>query len=99
MILHVTTRPAWQQAQEKGSYTAPSLEHEGFIHCCGPGQLEGVLDRYYPDRQNLLVLYIEESLLTSPLKYEPSPLVNESFPHIYGAINLEAVQTTEALVR
>ena len=64
MICHVTTPQAWQLAQQKGFYTAASLEQEGFIHCCRPEQLEGVLDRYYAQVQNLLVLYIDESLVT-----------------------------------
>lgn len=99
MIYHVTTPQAWQQAQENGFYAAASLEQEGFIHCCRPEQLEGVLDRYYKQVQNLLVLYIDESLLTEPVKYEPSPLAHELFPHVYGTINLEAVQTIKPLVR
>lgn len=99
MIYHVTTPQAWQQAQENGFYTAASLEQEGFIHCCRPEQLEGVLDRYYKQVQNLLVLHIDESLLTVPVKYEPSPLAHELFPHVYGTINLEAVQTIKPLVR
>lgn len=99
MIYHVTTGQAWQLAQKTGFYTTDSFEQEGFIHCCRPEQLEGVLKRYYAQAPDLLVLYLDESRLTAPLKWEPSPVTNELFPHVYGAINLEAVQTIQAIVR
>lgn len=99
MIYHVTTLQAWQQAAKTGFYTTGSLEQEGFIHCCRPEQLEGVLERYYAQTPHLYVLHIDESRLTSPLKWEPSAAIHELFPHIYGVINLEAVQTIDALDR
>jgi uncharacterized protein (DUF952 family) len=36
-------------------------------------------------------LVINTEKLTSELKYELAPSVNENFPHIYGPINLDAV--------
>ncbi len=36
MILHITTRTAWQEALPCGEYRTPSLETEGFIHCSTP---------------------------------------------------------------
>ena len=99
MIYHVTTLEAWQLAEKTGFYTTDSLEREGFIHCCRPEQLEGVLNRYYAQASHLHVLHIDESRLTAPLKWERSLAVNDLFPHIYGEINLEAVQTIHTIVR
>jgi uncharacterized protein (DUF952 family) len=90
-IYHITARKQWKAALSKGYYDAPSLATEGFIHCSEENQVAGVLDRYYKGVQDLIKLSIDPSLLTAPLKYELSPSVNESFPHVYGPINLEAV--------
>lgn len=97
MIYHVTTKIAWQEAKQKGSYEHISLENEGFIHNCSRAQLAGVLDRYYKGRNDLLLLHIDESLLKAELKYELAPSVNEEFPHIFGPINIDAVVKTEEL--
>lgn len=97
MIYHVTTNAAWQQAKENGSYTHISLEKEGFIHNCSRAQLAGVVERYYKNIPDLLLLHIDENLLEAKLKYELAPSVNEEFPHIFGPINMDAVVEVENL--
>lgn len=97
MIYHVTTKAAWEQALQNGFYETASLQTEGFIHNSTQQQVSGVLDRYYKNVTDLLLLHIDESKLTSPLKYELAPSVNEEFPHIFGPINLDAVVETEGL--
>lgn len=91
LIYHVTIKEEWHAAKKKGFYVAPSLEIEGFIHCSEEHQVDGVLKRYYQGRKDLLKLIINTQKLTSELKYELAPSVNENFPHIYGPINLDAV--------
>jgi uncharacterized protein (DUF952 family) len=91
LIYHVTIKEEWHAAKKKGFYVAPSLEIEGFIHCSEEHQVDGVLKRYYQGRKDLLKLIINTQKLTSELKYELAPSVNENFPHIYGSINLDAV--------
>ena len=75
----------------KGFYEADSLVKEGFIHASKESQVQGVLQRYYKNQTDLLLLHIDETKLTAPLKYELAPSVNEEFPHIYGKLNLDAV--------
>ncbi len=82
-------------ALAKGFYEAPSLFTEGFIHNSTREQVSGVLGRYYNNETDLVLLHIDETLLTAELKYELAPSVNEIFPHIFGPINLEAVVTVE----
>ena len=97
MIFHVCTKESWENAQEQGFYQADSLLIEGFIHCSTIQQVPGVLTRYYKDVPNLMLLHIEESKLTAPLKYELAPSVNEEFPHIFGQLNLDAVIKVETI--
>jgi uncharacterized protein (DUF952 family) len=99
MIYHITSRTAWNEARERGDYRAESLETEGFIHCSTETQVVPVAEKYYKGQNNLLLLVVEPSLLSSELKWEPPsggappPGVAEGelFPHVYGPINLDAV--------
>jgi chorismate synthase len=90
-IYHVTTAPEWEMAKQQGFYTAPSLMMEGFIHSSRQHQVKGVLERYYQNKTDLVLLTIDPSKVIAPLKYEIAPSVNEWFPHIYGNINVDAV--------
>lgn len=97
MIYHVVTEANWQKALQQGFYEAASLETEGFIHTSKAEQVAGVLERYYKGQSNLLLLHIDETKLTSALKYELAPSVNEEFPHIFGRLNLDAVTKVETV--
>jgi uncharacterized protein (DUF952 family) len=96
-IYHITSKQDWNAAKEKGFYVAPSLETEGFIHCSEAHQVKGVLQRYYKAKANLLKLIIDPQKLTSALKYELAPSINENFPHIYGPIHLGAIVNVEEI--
>ena len=37
MLAHITTRDAWQRAQEQGAYSPSSLKSEGFVRCLWSG--------------------------------------------------------------
>ncbi len=102
MIYHITTRQAWQAAQEAGSYTATSLKSEGFIHCSTLEQILPVANSFYCGQQGLILLEIAPQALQAPLKWEapahPSSQAAgtiddaQQFPHVYGVINVDAVQ-------
>lgn len=91
IIYHITTSAAWNNAQQQGFYEAPSLKEEGFIHCSQEHQIEGVLQRYYAGQTNLVKLVIDTDKLTSKFIFEWSPSTADTFPHVYGVINVEAV--------
>lgn len=89
-IYHIVTPEVWARYKNKDFYEAESLETENFIHCSYAGQLEAVLDRYYKNARNVLILEIETDKLSSELVEEAST-GGEIYPHIYGAINRDAV--------
>jgi uncharacterized protein (DUF952 family) len=97
MIYHITQQTQWQKALQEGAFETDSLHTEGFIHASQDTQVAGVLHRYYQGISHLVKLHIDETKLTSPLRWEHSPSVNEEFPHIYGKINLEAVVEVEII--
>lgn len=89
-IFHIVTPERWEDLSTKDSYIADSLSTEGFIHCSFENQLDGVIKRYYSDRNELFILEIDPELLTSELVEEPSTN-GEIYPHIYGEINKNSV--------
>jgi uncharacterized protein (DUF952 family) len=91
IIYHVTTAAEWKSAREKGSYEAASLKTEGFIHCSEQHQVAGVLERYFKNKTGLVKLVIDTSKLTSRYVQEWSPSLRDTFPHIYGPVNSDAV--------
>ena len=90
LIYHIVTPEVWENFRDRDFYEAESLQSEGFIHCSLAGQLEAVLQRYYSEADRVLILEIDTEKLTSKLLEEPSTN-NEIYPHIYGAINREAI--------
>ena len=107
MIYHITTERGWQIAREMGEYRAHSLQDEGFIHCSTSDQIPKVVAAFYQNQPNLVVLAIDPEQLSAPVKWEsphhPNPesatleIEKETFPHIYGAINLESVISVKPL--
>jgi uncharacterized protein (DUF952 family) len=97
IIYHVTTREEWAAAKEQGHYKASSLATEGFIHCSEEGQVAGVLQRFFKNKNNLVKLTIDTDKLQHPLQYDLAPSINESFPHIYGPLNIGAVVSEEEI--
>jgi uncharacterized protein (DUF952 family) len=91
VIYHVTDAADWNSAKEKEIYESPSLKTEGFIHCSEENQVAGVLERFFNGKKDLVKLVIDTDKLTSRYVQEWSPSMKDTFPHIYGPINLDAV--------
>lgn len=96
-IYHITTRQQWAEALQLGHYDSDTLATEGFIHCSTEDQVAGVLDRYYQGQSGLLKLKIEKAKIERPLIFELAGSINEVFPHIHGALNLDAIVAVEEL--
>jgi len=93
-ILHIATRVNWEAAQAGGLYSCASLASEGFIHCAKPDQLMHVLTRYFPSALDHAILEIDTELVKAEIRWEGAA---ETFPHIYGELNLDAVTRWKAL--
>jgi uncharacterized protein (DUF952 family) len=93
MIFHIATQADWASALQQGSYTADSLSTQGFIHCSTEQQILGTANRYYKGRTDLVLLSIFPEKLTASLRYENLEGGASLFPHIYGPLNLEAVES------
>jgi len=94
MIYHVATQAAWAAAKETKEYAPEAYAREGFIHACKGEQIEGVLHRHFYNATGLVILHIDERLLTAPHTFVFVDAVNDEFPHIFGTINTGAVTAT-----
>ena len=96
-IYHLAEPDHWEAAQAFGTYEQSTLgrtlAEEGFIHCSSAEQWPVVRQAFYAAYPKPLVLLeIDESRLTSPLVREVgNPQTGEEFPHLYGALNTDAV--------
>jgi uncharacterized protein (DUF952 family) len=88
-ILHITQRAEWAAAKDLGVYRGSTLDSEGFIHCSTLKQVVSSANRFFLGQQDLVILVIDEKLVQSEIKYEGD--TDNVFPHIYGALNVEAV--------
>ena len=98
MIYHITTNFAWQTARQQGAYRDPSLDTQGFIHFSKREQVTRVADAVFRGQTGLVLLCVDPARQIAELREEaPDPTVPaehqpaERFPHLYGALNLDAV--------
>jgi len=100
-VAHVALRTDWEAALVEGIYdiSTRSLTRAqvGFIHAAHAHQLDGVIERFYADLDEVLVLIIDVTaamipvIEELPLDAEGRPIGNEAFPHLYGPIPVSAV--------
>lgn len=98
ITLHLAPLDVWL-AQTAGQYYIPeSFDREGFIHCTdGEARAIEVGNRYYTgDARQYCLLEIDRDRVTAPVVYEDDALV---YPHVYGALNLDAIHDVRAVVR
>jgi uncharacterized protein (DUF952 family) len=90
IILHLTTRAAWDEAVRAGRYAPPSLAREGFIHLSTPAQLEGTAARYFAGQRDLVVLAVDADAFEPGVLRWEAPAVERGegrFPHLYRALD------------
>lgn len=90
MIYHITTQTAWQTAAPTGTYSAPSLQSEGFIHCSHAHQVIGTANLLFQGQPDLIVLAIDPQRLQARL-IDEDLYGHGSFPHLYGVLEVAAV--------
>ena len=104
-LYHLALRSDWRQACAEGVYRRSSrgrsLEQEGFVHLSAAHQVPATAARVYGDLPagELVLLHLDPQRLAAAglaVRWEPAPGApssggGELFPHLYGALPLEAV--------
>lgn len=95
-IFHIATVADWDEARRQGRYTTSTrgrtLAEEGFIHASRGDQWQAVHRNFYSDvTEPLVLLVIDTERLAVPVVEEAVPDTDETFPHVYGALDPAAV--------
>ncbi len=110
IIYHVAEQTEWEQAKSGGNYTPSGFPNDGFIHASTASQLNGLKKAgIFSTENQWVVLHIDTLKVKVPVKFEAPDhpediseeerqnLANDLFPHIYGALNTDAVVDTSPL--
>jgi len=90
-LFHIAERSDWD-ARTAAAYRPTSFESEGFIHCSQGGQLRAVAARLFEGTRDLMLLTIDARRITSEVVFEDLYETGEDYPHIYGDIDLDAIE-------
>ena len=97
-IFHIIEKKDWDEVKAQGgAYSPDSLETDGFIHCAKADQILDIANHMFKGRspEHLIILKINENDVRSTIKSEPPfefPMAEILYPHIYGPLNLDAVE-------
>ncbi len=76
---------------EGGSFAGSAADRaDGFIHLSTAGQLAGTIDKHFAGATGLCLAAVDLAALGDSVRWEVSR-GGDSFPHIYGALTLDAV--------
>lgn len=96
-IYHICRAEEWAAAQAVGRYEGSSQDRaDGFIHFSGRDQVVGSAAKHRAGQDGLVLLRVDPERLGDALKWEPSR-GGQLFPHLYGALPLEAVLRADPL--
>jgi uncharacterized protein (DUF952 family) len=97
VIYRIVSEGDWRAAQAAGAFTGTAHDlRDGFIHFSTASQAAETAAKHYAGKTDLLLLYVRDSDLTSPLKWEKSRN-DDLFPHLYGPLPVSAVYRVETL--
>lgn len=102
-LFHIAFPSDWRTALDEGVYTVSTrgrtLEQEGFIHLSSDQQWPVVRSRFYGDvNEDLLLLEVDPARLSAEICHEVGdPATGETFPHLYGPLEVDAVVTLHTL--
>lgn len=79
----------YEAAITQGYYKPSNFDEVGFIHASPANQLTRVANKYYLDKKDVRLLYVDPNLVQSEIRWEPA--TGGLYPHIYGPLNLDAI--------
>jgi uncharacterized protein (DUF952 family) len=96
-IYKICEQKAWLAAERHGEFRGSEADaRDGFIHLSTAAQLVGTAAKHFAGATDLLLVAVDAGALGEALKWEPSR-GGDLFPHLYGALPLEAVRWTRPL--
>lgn len=91
-IYKICPASAWREAERQGVYRGSADDaRDGFIHFSTAAQVAGTAAKHFAGQAGLFLVALDADMLGAALKWEPSR-GGELFPHLYGDLDLAAVQ-------
>ena len=98
-IYKICERRAWQAAEAERAFGGSADDaRDGFIHFSTADQLAETAVKHFAGQPDLILVAVDAERLGAQLKWEPSR-GGALFPHLYGALTLEAVLATRPVER
>ena len=95
-IYKIITAMDYEQALKDGVFRHQSLVEEGFIHFAFHHQLSNVYLKHFKGQKDLRIIKVNPNRLIAALKIEDLKNKGETFPHLYGELNWDAVEEVES---
>ena len=97
LIYKICPRALWQEAERDGVFRgAPVDRADGYIHFSTAEQVRETAAKHFAGQDDLVLVAIDPEMLGRALRWEPSR-GGALFPHLYGALALDAVRRVEEL--
>ena len=95
---HLVPAAVWAERNSAAEYLPEAYDQDGFIHCTnGLDELVTVANMFYTgDPRPFLTLVLDAGKIASDVRYDDP---NETYPHIYGPLNTDAVIGELAVMR
>lgn len=96
-LYKILSLPDWKASQQRTTLKLASSD-DAFIHLATRDQLERIIDKYWQNEPEFVLLKLDTSKLKGKLQYEANPNGFNQYYHLYGgAIPLEAIVEIEVI--
>ena len=89
-IFKVIDKDEWQKAKQSGTYGGSEKDRkDGYIHFSEEDQVKETLNKYYPKKENLVLLRVNAFKLEHLLWEQASN--GDMYPHLYSTLDVKNV--------
>lgn len=90
ITFHLVPKNYFDALDPRTDYLPEPFAREGFIHCTdGADEMARIANQFYKsNREPHYYLYIDKTRVRAPIRYDDAA---KTYPHIYGALNRDAI--------
>tara|TARA_B100001564_G_C20208314_1_gene476038 strand:+ start:194 stop:565 length:372 start_codon:yes stop_codon:yes gene_type:complete len=90
-IFKIIDKDEWQKAKQKGTYDGSDKDKkDGYIHFSEEDQVSETLNKYYKNKENLILLKVSAFKLEHLLWEQASN--GDMYPHLYSPLDTKNVE-------
>lgn len=98
ITFHLVPKSYYDSLESARAYEPRDFAREGFIHCTdGAAEMARTANRYYQaEPGDFYYLYLDKARVHAPMRFDDAAKI---YPHIYGALNRDAIIAIRAARR